>query len=143
MDTTLKPHLLYPDDVPYVWEDVAPMLAKAAVHSEGELEPEDFIEPLSTGEMQLWVAYKNDDNINAAMVTQFIQYPQKKILRIISLAGEDFKEIKNFQAMIEGFAIKYGCTAIELWGRKGWKKLLPEWKDSYIVYTKELQHRLH
>jgi len=45
--------------------------------------------------------------------------------------------------MIEGFAIKYGCTAIELWGRKGWKKLLPEWKDAYTVYTKELQHRLH
>jgi hypothetical protein len=139
----LKPHLLYPDDVPYVWEDVAPMLAKAAVHSEGELEPEDFLEPLSTGEMQLWVAYEDDDNINAAMVTQFIQYPQKKILRIISLAGEDFKEIKNFQAMIEGFAVKHGCTAIELWGRKGWKKLLPKWKDAYTVYTKELRHRLH
>jgi len=139
----LKPHLLYPDDVPYVWEDVAPMLAKASVHSEGELEPEDFLEPLSTGEMQLWVAYEDNDIINAAMVTQFIQYPQKKILRIISLAGEDFKEIKNFQAMIEGFAIKYGCTAIELWGRKGWKKLLPDWKDAYTVYTKELQHRLH
>ena len=143
MDAALKPHLLYPDDVPYVWEDVAPMLAKAAVHSEGELEPEDFLEPLSTGEMQLWVAYEDDDHINAAMVTQFIQYPQKKILRIISLAGEDFKKIKNFQAMIEGFAIKHGCTAIELWGRKGWKKLLPDWKDAYTVYTKELQHRLH
>ena len=35
MDTALKPHLLYPDDVPSVWEDVAPILAKAAVHSEG------------------------------------------------------------------------------------------------------------
>ena len=119
------------------------MLAKAAVHSEGELEPEDFLEPLSTGEMQLWVAYKDDDVINAAMVTQFIQYPQKKILRIISLAGKDFKEIKNFQEMIEGFAVKHDCTAIELWGRKGWKKLLPEWKDAYTVYTKELKHRLH
>ena len=119
------------------------MLAKAAVHSDGELEPEDFIEPLSTGEMQLWVAYEDNDNIHAAMVTQFIQYPQKKILRIISLAGQDFKEIKNFQSMIEGFAIRYGCTAIEMWGRKGWKKLLPDWKDSYTVYTKELQHRLH
>ena len=119
------------------------MLAKAAVHSEGELEPEDFIDPLSTGEMQLWVAYEDNDNIHAAMVTQFIQYPQKKILRIISLAGQNFEEIKSFQSMIEGFAIRYGCTAIEMWGRKGWKKLLPDWKDSYTVYTKELQHRLH
>ena len=143
MDTALKPHLLYPDDVPYVWEDVAPMLAQAAEHSEGELEPEDFIEPLSTGEMQLWVAYEDNERINATMITQFIQYPQKKILRIISLAGENFAEIKDFQSIIEGFAIKYGCIAIELWGRKGWKKLLPDWKDSYTVYTKELQHRLH
>ena len=120
------------------------MLAKAAVHSEGELEPEDFIEPLSTGEMQLWVAYEDNESIHAAMVTQFIQYPQKKILRIISVAGEDFKwNITNFQEMIDSFALKYGCTAIELWGRKGWKKLLPEWKDAYTEYTKELQHRIH
>jgi len=30
-----------------------------------------------------------------------------------------------------------------MWGRKGWKKLLPDWKDTYIVYTKDLQGRMH
>jgi len=76
------------------------------------------------------------------MVTQFAIYPQKNILRIISMAGEDFEEIRGFQDMVEAFAIKSGCSALEMWGRKGWKKLLPDWKDTYIVYTKDLKHRM-
>jgi len=32
---------------------------------------------------------------------------------------------------------------MEVWGRKGWKKILTDWKDSYVVYTKELDRRLH
>jgi hypothetical protein len=32
---------------------------------------------------------------------------------------------------------------MELWGRKGWKKMLPDWKDSYTVFTKELKERMH
>ena len=141
MGKTMKAHLLYPDDVAYVWEDVAPMLAQASAHSEGELDSDDFLNSLAEGDMQLWVAYEEQD-INAAMVTQFIQYPQKKILRIISLAGEDFEKIRDFQDMLEAFAVKWGCAAIEMWGRKGWKKLLPDWKDSYTVYTKDLKYRL-
>jgi len=45
--------------------------------------------------------------------------------------------------MFESFAIDNGCAALELWGRKGWKKMLPEWNDSYIVYTKEIKERMH
>ena len=44
--------------------------------------------------------------------------------------------------MVEAFAIKYECSALEMWGRKGWKKLLPDWKDSYIVYTKDIRTRM-
>ena len=58
------------------------------------------------------------------------------------MAGDDFEEIRGFQDMIEAFAIKMGCGALEMWGRKGWKKLLPDWKDTYIVYTKDLKYRM-
>jgi len=138
----LKAHLIQPEDIQYVWEEVVPLLKKVTRHTEGELEPEDFFKPLTFGEMQLWIAIERD-NIEAAMVTQKIEYPQKTILRIISLAGEDFEKIRGFQNMVESFAIKTGCSALEMWGRKGWKKLLPDWKDTYIVYTKDLQGRMH
>ena len=44
--------------------------------------------------------------------------------------------------MVESFAIQCECSAIEMWGRKGWKKLLPDWKDSYIVFTKDIKTRM-
>jgi len=137
----VRAHLLAPEDVAYVWEEVVPLLAKVVPHTEGELEPDDYIEPLTHGDMQLWVVIENK-HVNAALVTQIVPYPQKKVLRLISLAGEDFQEIKDFLEMVEVFALKNECSALEMWGRKGWKKLLSDWKDSYIVYTKDLKTRM-
>ena len=137
----MRAHLLAPEDVAYVWEEVVPLLARVAPHTEGELEPDDYIEPLTHGDMQLWVVIENK-HVNAALVTQIVPYPQKKVLRLISLAGEDFQEIKDFLEMVEVFALKNECSALEMWGRKGWKKLLLDWKDSYIVYTKDLKTRM-
>ena len=137
----MRAHLLAPEDVAYVWEEVVPLLARVVPHTEGELEPDDYIEPLTHGDMQLWVVIENK-HVNAALVTQIVPYPQKKVLRLISLAGEDFQEIKNFLEMVEVFALKNECSALEMWGRKGWKKLLSDWKDSYIVYTKDLKTRM-
>ena len=141
MGKTLKAQIVQPEDVAYIWEEVAPLLEKVKEHSEGELETDDYLEPLTHGDMHLWIATEYSD-VKAAMVTQFAIYPQKNILRIVSMAGDDFEEIRGFQDMIEAFAVRMGCSALEMWGRKGWKKLLPDWNDTYIVYTKDLKHRM-
>jgi len=141
MGKTLKAQIVQPEDVAYVWEEVAPLLEKVKEHTEGEFETDDYLEPLTHGDMHLWIATEYSD-VKAAMVTQFAIYPQKNILRIVSMAGDDFEEIRGFQDMIEAFAVRMGCSALEMWGRKGWKKLLPDWNDTYIVYTKDLKHRM-
>jgi|TARA_R100000687_G_C6321948_1_gene105460 hypothetical protein len=138
---TVKGHLVMPEDVAYVWDKVHPFLDRVQEHTEGELNSEDFLEPLTHGDMQLWI-FTKDNEVHSVMVTQIIDYPQKKILRVISLAGESFEEIKYFQENLEVFALKMECSALELWGRKGWKKLLPDWNDTYIVYTKDLKSRM-
>ena len=137
----LKAQIIQPEDIAYIWEEVAPLLNTVREHTEGELETDDFLEPLTHGDMQLWIATE-DSTVHGVMVTQLIPYPQKKILRVISLAGDNFEELREFQEMIEVFAVKTGCTALEMWGRKGWKKLLPDWEDTYVVYTKDLKHRM-
>ena len=141
MGKTLKAQIVQPEDVAYIWEEVAPLLEKVQEHTEGEFETDDYLEPLTHGDMHLWIATEYSD-VKAAMVTQFAIYPQKNILRIVSMAGDDFEEIRGFQDMIEAFAVRMGCSALEMWGRKGWKKLLPDWNDTYIVYTKDLKHRM-
>ena len=62
----------------------------------------------------------------------------------IAISGEKFIEAHSqFNDMVEAFALRVGCSSMELWGRKGWKKMLPDWKDSYIVFTKDLKERMH
>jgi len=137
----VKAQIVAPEDVAYIWERVAPLLDEAQEHTEGEVESDDFLESLTHGDMQLWIATEGNE-LHSIMITQIITYPQKKVLRIISLAGSDFKRLYQFNEMVESFAIKTGCTSLELWGRKGWKKLLPDWESNYIVYTKDLKHRM-
>ena len=137
----MKAQIVQPEDIAHIWEQVAPLLDRAKEHSEGEAEPDDFLEPLTHGDMQLWI-FTEESSLHSAMITQIIVYPQKKILRVISIAGSEFEKLRQFNDVVELFAIKTGCTGLELWGRKGWKKLLPDWESNYIVYTKDLKHRM-
>ena len=137
----MKAQIVQPEDIAHIWEQVAPLLDRVKEHSEGEAEPDDFLEPLTHGDMQLWI-FTEESSLHSAMITQIIVYPQKKILRVISIAGSEFEKLRQFNDMVESFAIKTGCTGLELWGRKGWKKLLPDWESNYIVYTKDLIHRM-
>ena len=77
-------HLVYPDEVPHVWDQIEPLLAKATPYSEGEVEAKDFAYLIINNEMQLWVSTE-DKNIIAAMVTQIVSYPRKRVLRIVAL----------------------------------------------------------
>ena len=118
-------NLLRPEDIAHVWDNVAPLLATVTQHAEGEMEPDDYLESLTHGAMQLWIAIE-EKKIIIAMVTQIIPYPQKKVLRVIAIAGEKFMEAHSqFNDIVETFAIRVGCSSMELWGRKGWKKMLP------------------
>ena len=137
----LKAQIVQPEDIAYIWEEVAPLLERVKEHSEGEHEPDDLLEPLTHADMQLWIATE-DQKMHSAMVTQIVPYPQKQVLRVISIAGSDFKKLYEFNDMVESFAIRAGCSGMELWGRKGWKKLLPDWESNYIVYSKDLKHRM-
>jgi hypothetical protein len=137
-----KVGVVHPDEVPKLWKKVLPQIERCVPHSEGEMEAPDFYVALIDGEMQLWIAVE-DEEVIASMVTQIIPYPAKKVLRVIAIAGEDMDKWFHFQPDLEEFAILMGCSSLEAWGRKGWKKILKDWKDSYVVYTKELDRRLH
>ena len=137
----LKAQIVQPEDIAYIWEEVSPLLERVKEHTEGEFETDDYLEPLTHGDMHLWIATDSGE-MHSVMVTQIVTYPQKQILRVISIAGSDFKKLYEFNDMVESFAIRSGCSGMELWGRKGWKKLLPDWESNYIVYSKDLKYRM-
>jgi hypothetical protein len=134
--------LVSPEDVPYLWEKISSHIENMMPHSEGELAPEDFHEALISGEMQLWLAIE-DKEVIASMVSQIINYPKKRILRIISIGGEDMDKWITHLPTVENWALAAGCYSLECWGRKGWLKILKDWKCSYHILTKDLKGRIH
>ena len=133
--------LVAQDDIEYVWDEVAPLMDVALKHSEGELLTEDLVEHLDNDDLRLWVAMKNDKVI-AAMITEIITYPRKKILRVITLAGKYMDLWYDFLPSVEGYAISKQCSALEAWTRKGMTRKLKDWKHSYDIITKDLKQRM-
>ena len=141
--TNCKVVLIQPDDLEMVWDEVVPLINAALKHSEGEILSEDLVTPLEDGKMQLWVALS--DGVIAAMITEIITYPRKRVLRVITIAGIDghgMGKWYGFLPLIEGFALSNDCSSLEAWTRKGMAKKLKDWEHKYMVITKDLKQRM-
>ena len=141
---SVKVVLVRKDDIDSIWDECSPLIDLALKHSEGELISNDLLPFLKNGEQQLWVAME-DGAIIASMVTEVISYPRKRILRVITIGGKDGKGIDKwygFLPMVEGFALKVGCSSLEAWTRKGMARKLKDWKHSYTVITKDLKGKM-
>ena len=133
--------IVHKEEVASVWEEVYPILDRCHAYANGELETQDYFKMVENGDMQLWVA-TDEGVIFAAMLTEFVIYPRKKVMRIVAIAGEGMDRWMRFFPALEAAAVRVGCTGIEAFGRKGWLKVLKDWKCSYHVLTKDIKHRL-
>ena len=141
--TNCKVVLIQPGDLELVWDEVVPLIEAALKHSEGEIIPEDLVRPIKTGKMQLWVALS--DGVIAAMITEIVVYPRKRVLRVITIAGKDghgMSKWYGFLPLVEGFALSNNCSSLEAWTRKGMAKKLKDWEHKYMVITKDLKSRM-
>jgi len=86
--------------------------------------------------MQLFVVM--DGDIKAAFVTQFSQFPSKKVLTVMFLGGRSMEEWLHLIAELEQWAKDEGCDSIEVHGRRGWEKVLG-WAVVSTVIRKNLE----
>lgn len=74
----------------------------------------------------------------SAVVTEILEYPAKRVLRIW-LAGGELSELLAFLPAADNYAHECGCSAIEIDGRKGWARVLPGYTEARVVLTKEIE----
>lgn len=89
------------------------------------------------GLQQLWLAW-NGTAIEAAAVTQLVQIGSRRICIIVACGGRDHKRWTPLIAGIEQFARNEGCRAVRIIGRKGWQRILADYRANYIVMDREL-----
>jgi hypothetical protein len=137
----MKITLLSPADALTWWPTLSEYLKKAMDTGQGESNLTDYMKKILNEQAHCW-AIINDNKIVGVGLTEILQYSQHKTLHIIAYSGDSFEEQANTFPHIEEFARKFGCSAIEQWGRPGWAKVLPQYvpgfKQAYVVMRKEI-----
>jgi hypothetical protein len=85
----------------------------------------------------LWLAW-NGTAIEAAAVTQLVLIGDRKICILVACGGRDRERWLPLIAGIEQFARNEGCRAVRIIGRKGWQRILADYRANYVVMDREL-----
>lgn len=114
------------------WDRCTPYLEAACEHAGGLYDLTYVAHAIADGEAHFWPGERS------AVVTTFWHYPGRKVLSYW-LAGGDIDELlQDMQPVIEQWAREQGCTDIALAGRRGWARVMPDFREAWTVLHKEL-----
>ena len=134
--STLDVYIVEKHEIDTVWDDVKELIAKT---NDDVLNEEDILEYLKTGYYILWIATEKDsDTIVGAMTIEYAYYPKYKMCRIATIAGKRMSEWIGDLYMLENWAKAQGCDYMDMYARRGWKKMLKDYKEDCILLRKKL-----
>lgn len=123
-----------------LWKKVEPHLIKPLEIDGNAYTTKDIFDSLLQTKMQLWISWnKKEKDVEAAIITEIIDYPQKRACRYFLAGGRNMKNwFKPIKKEIENWAKHNNCNRIELVGRKGWVRWLKDYDPKHIVLVKEM-----
>ena len=127
-------------DIEAWWPLVEEYLNAALKFGLGEYSITDIKKSCISKNMQLWV--KVGKKAKGAFVTKIAKYPQKNLLCVILLGGDEFQEWRDeADALLNAFGKQHNCEYVELFGRKGWGKMLKDidYKEVTRLFAKEIK----
>ena len=122
------------------WPLVEEYLITALEHGLGEYSTGDIKKSCKSKDMQLWV--KISKEVEGAFVTKISKYPQKNILCVLLLAGKNFSRWRDeADVLLNAFGKENKCEYVELFGRKGWGKVLKDlnYEEQTRLFAKEIK----
>jgi len=125
-----------PHDIGQLWPHMAHFIRRA-MEKGGMGRFEDVERDVLTENAYLWVAIE-DGGILAAAVTQVTDPKDCRLCTIVACGGHDWERFGHLIEGLEKYARAEGCTRIEIAGRPGWLRRLPDYKLAKVVIRKEL-----
>ena len=122
------------------WPLVEEYLITALEHGLGEYSTGDIKKSCKSKDMQLWV--KIGREVEGTFITKISKYPQKNILCVLLLAGKNFSSWRDeADVLLDAFGKENKCEYVELFGRKGWGKVLKDlnYKEQTRLFAKEIK----
>ena len=86
------------------WNKIEPFIEKAAEHTYGRFSSNNLYDMVKDGDHHLWVAY-DKDIFKGTVLTNIMNYPQRRVLCLGFCGGEELKEWKDpMLALLRRFA---------------------------------------
>ena len=123
-------------EVATIWPHTREMVKRAMSRADaGHFERTE--RELFEGLQQLWLVW-NGTSIQAIVVTQLTTIGDKKFCIIVACSGHGMRRWLHLISVIEKFAKDEGCHAMRIFGRKGWERILENYRVKHVVVDKEL-----
>jgi len=118
------------------WPHVAPLI-KAAMEKGRISDYVGVAHSVRNGTALLWIAW-NGEKIKAAAVTELGQANGEKFCTIVACGGQERSQWLPLIENLEKYGRAEGCKAMRIFGRRGWLKLLPEYRPARVLLEKAL-----
>ena len=138
----LEMSMVPPNLLGHAWKKSEHLIGKLKRVSHGRFEGHDILHEMYSGKQQMWCIWEGDKEdfpIIGVVITEVLQYPQKKLLCIQYCTGARLNEWKSdILDLLDRWAKECECDGLELTGRKGWvRELKPDgWNEEYVILTK-------
>ncbi len=83
----------------------------------------------------LWIVW--DGSLCAAVVTQIAHTIKGRVCVIVAIGGRARETWLHLIEDLEDYAVRENCTAMRIYGREGWKRVLPEYRQTRVILEKE------
>lgn len=114
------------DTVPHIWER---WYTKESIYQMS-----------LAGEFRVW-GVGPLSQVRFVLFTQFIQYNASRTLQLTIGLGNDIENcLPSLIATLEKIANDTGCQYCEIIGRRGWKKLVPDFEEVAVLLVRKLEH---
>lgn len=116
---------IHPENLYLAWKDASKFIERGLEYTDNKYHLEDIYNLISKELMILWIVYNDEKQCAVGVVlTQVIEYPQRRSFQIFLLSGNNFEEMLTLLDELKEHAINADCKSIEFYGRPGWERIL-------------------
>lgn len=125
-------------EVAHAWTWVAPFIERAARESRGRFTVEGIIERLLSEAWQLWAVCAGAEVVAVITTQIYVEVSGQRVAAIIFATGSSPREWVHLVDAVEDWARASGCQKLEMLARKGWARMLGDYKLTHILLERAL-----
>ena len=128
-----------------VWSLVKKDISEALSYSGNHTDADFVYDSVREDKMQLWVVWDKDKSTTlekyyGVVVTEIVKRKLIQSCNIFIVTGRHRQKWQHLISVLEDFALENNCTNMELFARKGWKKIMEQfnYKTTHVVLEKTI-----